>query len=217
MKKRWIAALMLGICLPTLQACFPVVAAGVATGVMTAADRRSVGTQTEDEAIEWKASARVSEVHKGENTHFNFTSFNRKVLISGEVPSAEVKAEAERIVRGVPNVVSVHNELHVGPVSSLQDRSNDSFVTSKVKSRSLDNNSRFSPLQLKVVTEAGTVFLMGLMTQKEADAAINVARTTAGVRKVVSLFEIIAPAKAGELDPSYQSGNGQVRQETAKP
>ena len=129
----------------------------------------------------------------------------RSVLISGEVPTPEAKAEAERIVAAIINVQGVYNELVVGPVSSFPDRSNDAFITSKVKSRSLDNG-KFSPLHLKVVTEAGTTFLMGLMTQTEANAAIHVARTTAGVRKVVNLIEIITPAQARERDLSQQSG-----------
>ena len=206
MKKKLLAALILGITvLPALQGCFPVVAAGVTTGVLAVVDRRSVGTQTEDETIEWKSSARVGEKLKN-NAHFNFTSYNRRVLISGEVPSAEVKAEAERIVAAIPNVQGVYNELVVGPVSSFSERSNDSFITSKVKSRSLDN-TKFSAPHLKVVTEAGTTFLLGLLTQTEASAAIDVARTTAGVRKVVSLIEIITPSKARELDLSQQSAN----------
>ena len=204
MRKKLLAALILGaVVLPTLQGCFPVVAAGVTTGVLAVVDRRSVGTQTEDEAIEWKASARVGEKLKN-NAHFNFISYDRRVLITGEVPSAEVKAEAERIVAAIPNVQGVYNELVVGPVSSFSERSNDSFITSKVKSRSLDN-AKFSTVHLKVVTEAGTTFLLGLLTQTEASAAIDVARTTAGVRKVVKLIDIITPAKARELDLSQQS------------
>lgn len=121
-----------------LQGCFPVVAAGVTTGVLATVDRRSLGTQTEDESIEWKASSRVSE-KLGDKADLNFTSFNRKVLMTGEVPSAEAKAEAERIVTGVTNVQGVYNELIVGPASSYSDRSNDSFITSKIKSRSVDS------------------------------------------------------------------------------
>ena len=199
MKKRLIAALLLGaITLPALQGCFPVVVAGVGTGVAATLDRRTLGTQTEDESIEWKAGSRVGDKLK-DRGHFNFTSYNRKVLISGEVVSEEVKSEVERIVASIPNVQGVHNELVVGPSSSLSNRSNDAFITSKVKSRSIDAG-KFNPLHIKVVTEAGTVFLLGMVTQAEADAAINVARTTAGVRKVVPLMEIIAPAKARELD-----------------
>ena len=205
MKKRLIAALLLGaITLPALQGCFPVVAAGVGTGVAATLDRRTLGTQTEDESIEWKAGSRVGDKLK-DRGHFNFTSYNRKVLISGEVVSDEVKSEVERIVASIPNVQGVHNELVVGPSSSLSNRSNDAFITSKVKSRSIDAG-KFNPLHIKVVTEAGTVFLLGMVTQAEADAAINVTRTTAGVRKVVPLMEIIAPAKARELDVT-QSNN----------
>lgn len=206
MKKNAIAALLLGATLlPALQGCFPVVAAGATTGVMASLDRRSLGIQTEDESIEWKAGARVGDKLR-DRGHFNFTSYNRKVLISGEVASEELKAEAERIVSGIPNVQGVYNELVVGPSSSFSDRSNDSFITSKVKSRSVDSG-RFNPLHVKVVTEAGTVFLLGMLTQAEANSAVSVARTTAGVKKVVNLMEVIAPAKARELDAT-QSNDG---------
>ena len=210
MKTKLLAALLFGaVVVPTLQGCITMVAAGVTTGVLATVDRRSVGTQTEDESIEWKASARVSE-KLGDKGHVNFTSFNRKVLITGEVPTGEDKAEAERIVTGVTNVQGVYNELTVGPTSSFTDRSNDSFVTSKVKSRSVDSG-KFNPVHVKVVTEAGTAFLLGMVTQPEADSAINVARTTAGVKRVVNLLEIITPAKARELDRAQStSTNGQA-------
>jgi osmotically-inducible protein OsmY len=205
MKKNLLAALFVGAAiLPSLQGCFPVVAAGVTTGVLATVDRRSLGTQTEDESIEWKSSARVSE-KLGDRAHLNFTSYNRKVLMSGEVPSTEAKAEAERIVTGIPNVQGVYNELTVGPASSYSDRSNDSFITSKIKSRSVDSG-KFNPVHVKVVTEAGTAFLLGMVTQPEADSAIDVARTTSGVKKVVNLLEVITPGKARELDVS-QSNN----------
>jgi osmotically-inducible protein OsmY len=201
MKKNLFAALLFAAALlPALEGCFPVVAAGVGTGVMVTLDRRTLGTQAEDESIEWKAGARVGERLR-DRGHFNFTSFNRKVLITGEVVSEALEAETGRIVSGIPNVQKVFNELIVGPSSSLVDRSNDSLITSKVKGRSVDNG-KFNPLHVKVVTEAGTVFLMGMLTQAEADAAIQVARTTAGVRKVVPMFEIITPSRARELDLS---------------
>jgi osmotically-inducible protein OsmY len=200
MKKKLIAALLLGATiLPALQGCFGVIAAGVGTGVMATVDRRTLGTQTEDEAIEWKAISRVGDKLK-DRGHFNFTSFNRRVLISGEVVSADLRAEVGRIVTEIPNVQDVYNELIVGPSSSLADRSNDSFITSKVKSRSVDSGSKFNPLHVKAVTEAGTVFLLGMLTQAEADAAIQVARTTSGVKRVVPLFEILTPSRARELD-----------------
>ena len=204
MKKNLIAALVLGATiLPTLQGCFPIVAAGVTTGVMATMDRRSVGTQTEDESLEWKSASRVSE-KLGDKAHLNFTSFNRKVLMTGEVPSQDAKSEAEHLVSGVTNVQGVYNELAVGPASTYSNRSNDSYITTKVKSRSVDSG-KFNPVHVKVVSEAGTVFLLGMVTQVEADAAINVARTTSGVRKVVNLLEIITPARARELDAAPQS------------
>jgi len=205
MRKKLIATLLLGaLVVPALQGCFTVVAAGITQGVMVAVDRRSVGTQTEDESIEWKASARVSE-KLGDKVHVNFTSYNRKVLLTGEVPNDEARAEVERLTSGVTNVEGVYNELVVGPSSSLTDRSNDSFITSKVKSRSVDNG-KFNPVHVKVVTEAGVAFLLGMATQAEADAAIDVARTTAGVRKVVNLIEIITVNKAKEIDTAPANG-----------
>jgi osmotically-inducible protein OsmY len=216
MKKTLIASLLLGATIvPALQGCFPMVAAGVTTGVLATVDRRSVGTQTEDESIEWKSNSRVGE-KLGDRAHLNFTSFNRKVLITGEVPNAEAKAEAERIVNGVANVQGVHNELTVGPASSFSDRSNDSFITSKVKSRSVDSG-KFSAVHVKVVTEAGVVFLLGMVTQPEADSAIDVARTTSGVKKVVNLLEIITPAKARELDVTQSGGGKQPPAEVRTP
>lgn len=207
MKKKLIAALLLGtVILPALQGCFPVVAAGVGTGVMLTLDRRTLGMQTEDESIEWKAGARVGERMR-DRGHFNFTSFNRRVLISGEVVSEELKAETGKIVAQIPNVRGVYNELIVGPSSSMTDRSNDSLITSKIKGRSVDSG-KFNPLHVKVVTEAGTVFLLGMLTQAEANAAIQVARTTSGVRKVVPLFEILTPAQVRELEPTPPNDKG---------
>ena len=199
MRKKFIATLLVSaILLPALQGCFPVIATGVGTGVLSTLDRRTLGTQTEDESIEWKALSRINDQLKDQG-HFNFTSYNQKVLISGETTSQETKNEAGRIVAGIANVKDVYNELTIGPSSSLTARSNDSFITSKVKSRSVDSG-KFNPLHLKVVTEAGTVFLLGLLTQAEADAAINVARTTSGVKKVVPLIEIITAEQVRELD-----------------
>ena len=201
MRKKLFIALLLGAtALPLLQGCFPAVATGVGAGVSVAVDRRTLGTQTEDESIECKASSRIGDKLR-DRGHFNFTSYNRKVLITGEVASEEYKAEAGRIVSSIPNVLGVYNELVVGPSSSLTDRSNDAFITSKVKSRSVDNG-KFNPIHVKVVTEAGAVFLLGMTTQAEQEAAIQVARTTSGVKKVVPLFETIADLERAEVtDP----------------
>ena len=200
MRKALAVSLLLGAtALPMLQGCLPVVAASaVSGGALATLDRRSLGTQTDDETVEWKASSRVGEKFS-DNVHLNFTSYNRKVLVTGEVPSEEVKGEIERIVVGVPQVQGVYNELAVAPVTSFSTRSNDSYITTRVKSRFVDSG-KFSAVHVKVVTEAGVVYLLGLVTQREADSAIQVARTTSDVKKVVNLLEIISDAKARELD-----------------
>lgn len=198
-------ALLLASTLSGLTACIPVVATGAAVGTTLAAiDRRSVGTQTEDEGIEWKIAGRFAEV-LGDKAHINQTSFNRRVLLTGEVPTAAMKAEAERLAGSIGNVQGVWNELNVGYASSFSARSNDAFITSKVKARFLDAN-RFPTNLVKVVTEGGSVFLLGLVTQAEADAAVDIARTTAGVRKVVNVLEIITPAQARAMDPQAPKG-----------
>ena len=200
MRKALAVSLLLGATtLPMLQGCLPVVAASaVSGGALATLDRRSLGTQTDDETVEWKASSRVGEKFS-DNVHLNFTSYNRRVLVTGEVPSEEVKGEIERIVAGIPQVQGVYNELAVAPVTSFSTRSNDSYITTRVKSRFVDSG-KFSAVHVKVVTEAGVVYLLGLVTQREADSAIQVARTTSDVKKVVNLLEIISDAKARELD-----------------
>ncbi len=199
MNKVLAVILLLGAALlPMLQGCVTVVAAGAATGAMAAFDRRSLGTQTDDETIEWKAITRVGD-KAGENSHINYTSYERKVLISGEVPSEEVKAEVGRIVMRIPQVQGTYNELVVGPATSLGTRSNDSYITTRVKSRFVDSG-KFNAIHVKVVTEDSVVYLFGLVTQREADSAIQVARNTSDVKKVVTLMEIISDAKAKDLD-----------------
>lgn len=216
MKTRLLLALLVGAAvLPNLQGCFPVVAAGVTTGVVAAVDRRSLGAQTEDEEIEWKAASRIK-AKLGDKGHVNVTSYNRRLLLTGEVGNEAARAEAEQAAGAVPNVAGVTNELTIGPVSSLTDRSNDSYVTTKVKTRSLDSG-KFNVIHVKVVTEAGVVYLLGMVTQAEADAAIQVARTTGGVRKVVNLFEIISSDKARELDISGGSQNKAAPAQSPRP
>lgn len=208
MKKLLTTSLLLGAALlPMLQGCLPMVAAGAAGGALATMDRRSLGIQTEDETIEWKAVARINE-KSGDNSHTNFTSYNRKVLVTGEVPSEELKATIERIVAGIPQVEGVYNELVVGPVTSYSTRSNDSYITTRVKGRFVDSGN-FNAVHVKVVTEAGVVYLLGLVTQREADSAIQVARTTSDVKKVVNLLEIIPDAKARELEMTMPKASPQ--------
>ncbi len=183
---------------PALAGCFPAAVVGIGAGALMVADRRISETYLADEAIEVRANNRLNEMF-GTATHINVTSYNRMVLLSGECLSQEAKAQAERIVATVPNVKSISNELLVAQASTLSGRSQDSFITSKVKARFVDYHS-FSANHVKVVTEWGTVFLLGLVTQKEADAAVDIARTTGGVQKVVRLFEIISQEEADRLD-----------------
>ena len=176
--------------LPFVQGCAPLVIGGAAaTGVSVAEDRRTFGTMTEDEGIELKASSRISDSVKG-NTHINVTSYNRTVLLTGEVPGAKEKEQAERIARAVENVRAVYNELAISGVTSLSTRTNDSVITSKVKARFLDSQ-KFSPLHVKVITENSVVYLLGLVKRQEATDATEVARTTSGVTRVVRLFEYL--------------------------
>lgn len=176
--------------LPLVQGCAPLVVGGAAaTGVLIAEDRRTIGTITEDQGIEFKAAGRISERFK-DGLHVNVTSYNRMVLLTGEVPDAAAKEQVERIVRGIDNVRGVYNELAVAGVSSLTARANDSITTSKVKARFVDAQ-KFNPLHVKVVTENSVVYLLGLVKRQEASDATEVARTTSGVQKVVRVFEYL--------------------------
>jgi osmotically-inducible protein OsmY len=193
-----LAAVLIGAAVPVLQGCFPVVAAGVGAGALMIVDRRNSETYLADEAIEIRAVSRINEKF-GERAHINVTSYNLKVLLTGEAPDANQAAEVEKLVASVPNVKAVTNEIQAAGVSNFSARSNDSFITSKVKGRFIEAN-KFQPQHVKVVTEAGTVFLLGLVTRKEADDAAEVARTTGGVRKVVRVFDYIGEDEARRLD-----------------
>lgn len=186
---RTIATLLaLFLALPLLQGCFPLAVTGVGTAALMASDRRTTGTYIEDEGIEWKAVAKLREDNRG--AYVNVTSFNRRVLLTGQAPTDDERKRIEDMVRAIPNVREVTNEIVVGPVSTLTSRGNDALVTSNVKARMV-NAARFSPNHVKVVTESGVVYLMGLVTPQEADAAVEIARTTQGARSVVKVFEYL--------------------------
>ena len=172
-----------------MQGCVPIVAVGVGAGVLMGADRRTTGSYLEDTRIETRSAKQIFSQYK-DNVHVNITSFNRQVLITGEVAVEADKLKIESIVAAEPNVKSVSNELVVSVPSGLAARSNDGLVTSNVKLRFLSNKI-FQPDHVKVVTENGTVFLMGLLYRKEAEAAIEIARNSKGVQRVVTLFEYL--------------------------
>jgi osmotically-inducible protein OsmY len=173
---------------PFLQGCVPLVAAGAGATALMAQDRRTTGVYIEDENIEIKA---IGKLHDIAGIHVSATSFNERVLLTGEVPDEATKKRVQDAIRTIPSVREVIDETQIAGASSLASRGNDALITSNVKARML-KDPRFSATQVKVITEAGVVYLMGLVTHAEADAAVEVARTTSGVQRVVKEFEYLA-------------------------
>jgi len=183
-----------------LGACAPLLIGGAIVGSsMMVTDRRTSGTQIEDQSIELKSVSRVSEV-LGDRGHVSITSYNRLVLITGEVPTEADKAAVELAVARIENVRSIVNELGVTSVSSFGTRSNDTLLTSKVKASIVDTKD-LQTNAFKVVTDRGVVYLMGRVTEREATRAAEVARGVGGVRKVVRVFEIVSEAELAETQP----------------
>lgn len=174
-----------------LQGCVaPVVAAGVGAGVMiSSSDRRSAGAMVEDDTIESKSQKRIEEKYK-ETAHVSVTAYNRFALVTGTAASEEAKMDIERIIGSVPNVKGIANELVVGVSTDASTESADSRITGNVKMRFIKSED-FKADHVKVVTETGVVYLMGLVTRAEANAASEIASTTGGVKKVVRVFEYI--------------------------
>ena len=182
-----------------LGGCAVVVGGALVGGALSYNDRRTSGTQIDDETIELKAVSRVNAV-LGERGHVNITSYNRSVLITGEVPVEADRAKVEQTVAGVESVRSTTNELAVGFSSSISTRSSDTILTSKVKAAFLDARDLQSNA-FKVVTERSTVYLLGRVTEREAGRATDVARAVGGVAKVVRVFEVISEAELANLQP----------------
>ena len=184
-------------------------------GGMMATDRRTTGTQVEDEGIELRAVNRIRET-LGDRAHVNVTSFNRQVLLTGEVPTAQDRATVDQIVAGVNNVRSVVNDLAVMPSTSLGQRSNDVLITGKVRASFVDAKDVFASAY-KVVTERNVVYLMGLVTPREATRATEIARGVGGVSKAARVFEMITaddlrrastqPPPPGTTDSPSSQGN----------
>jgi osmotically-inducible protein OsmY len=173
-----------------LAGCIPLLVAGAVGGTaLVATDRRSVGAQADDEAIELKISNNIG-TGFGDRVHVSVTSYNGIVLLTGEVPTQDLVGTIGEIARTTPKVRRVHNEITVGPVSDVSSRTNDSYITSKVKARFVESN-KFSATHVKVVTERQVVYLMGLVRRDEGDLAAQIASTTSGVLRVVKLFEYI--------------------------
>lgn len=181
----------------SLSACFPVMVGGAVMGGLMVTDRRTTGAQVEDEGIELRAMGRIREA-LAERAHVNVTSYNRQVLLTGEAFTAQDKQQAEQIAAQVANVRNVVNEVAVLPSSTLTQRSSDSLVTGRIKAGLVDK-PELSANAFKVVTERGITYLMGRVTQGEADLATEVVRGTSGVQKVVRVFEIISEAELQQL------------------
>jgi len=193
MKKIRFPGIVLLALLPALllQGCVGMAVVGAGSAAVSAMDRRTTGVQIEDERIELVSSNRCGDKF-GDKAHINITSYNRNVLLTGEVADAAARDEVEKIVRGVPNVRGITNDLQVGPLATLSSRASDAGTTGKVKARFVDAG-KFNAVHVKVVTEASVVYLLGIVTEAEANDAVEVARTTGGVRKVVKVFEYCKP------------------------
>ena len=191
------ACLLLG----SITACVPLIIGGaVAGGSLVATDRRTSGAQLEDEGIELRALSRLrGEI--GERSHVNLTSYNRQVLLTGEAANAQDKLLIEQIVSRVENVNSIINELAVMGNATLTQRSSDALVTGRVRATLVDTRDLYANA-FKVVTERGTTYLMGRVTQREADRATEVVRGIPGVQKVVRIFEIISEQELARMLPS---------------
>jgi osmotically-inducible protein OsmY len=188
--KNILAKLFLSIAVMTsIAACVPAIVGGAAVGTSVAVDRRTTGIYVEDENIEIKATRKM-ETNLGEESHVNVTSFNQNVLLTGQVPDAERKAKADSLMKEVEQVRSVTNEIVISPKADLSTRESDTYLTSKIKTLFLTEN-KFQANHVKVVTENSVVYLMGLVTKEESDAAVDIASNAGGVEKVVKVFEYI--------------------------
>ncbi|KAF1046145.1 MAG: hypothetical protein GAK35_01122 [Herbaspirillum frisingense] len=204
--RRPLAAVALGgMIAVSLQGCFAVFAGGALATTFAATDRRTLGAQTEDKSIVVKGESRIPEVVAA-GSHVNVTAFNRKVLLSGEVADEASKVAAEREAKAIANVETVFNELEIAPASSFSSRSNDALITSKVLASLVDDKTLYSSA-FKVTTERGIVYLMGRVTQREAQRAAQVTSGVSGVAKVVTLFEFISEDELKEYQRKPASEN----------
>jgi osmotically-inducible protein OsmY len=188
------------ICLGLASCAAPIIVGGVIGGAMVASDRRTTGIQVEDEMIEQRSATAIRE-NFGSKEHVNITSYNRQVLITGEVSSDAVSRQVESLIRKIENVrTDVVNELVVGPASSVSDRTSDVLLVAKVKASIIDTEDVFANIY-KVVGERGTIYLMGRVTQREAKRATDVVRGVGGVKRVVRVFEYITEDELRAMQP----------------
>ncbi len=185
-----------------LSACVPLVVGGAAVGALVAVDRRTSGAQLEDEGIELRAGSRLREA-LGDKARVRVTSYNRQVLLTGEVASEQTKQQAGEIVSKVDNVRAIVNELERTNSPSFTERSSDLLTTGKVRASFVDSKDLYAGA-FKVVTERGVTYLMGRVTQREADLATQITRTVGGVQRVVRIFEIVSPEELQGITSQQQ-------------
>ena len=202
------AILMASLAAPLLGGCFVGAVAGITAGSLAAADRRTVGTQVEDRTLQVKAESAIRESF-GENVHVNATVYNRQILLTGEAPDDTTRAQVEARVSTLPNIRLIVNDIQVGFKSSLSARSNDAFITGKVKASLLDAQDIFAN-SFKVTTEAGVVYLMGLVTEREANRAASIAAGVPGVGKGGKGLELISEAELSRLSATPNNGSAPV-------
>ena len=196
------AVLVLAAATMTVQlaGCFPVVVGAVGASAYAATDRRSLGAQADDKVIAARADSRITDA-LSDRSHINVNSFNRKVLLTGEVPNQAAKDQAEQIAKAVDNVASVVNDLEVGGMTPSTARNNDAYITGKVKAELVNRKDIFANAY-KVVTEKSIVYLMGRVTREEGDRAAETARGVSGVQKVVKVFDYLTDAELAQIQKS---------------
>lgn len=197
------AALAVAALGATLSACAPLVVGGAAVTALVAVDRRTSGAQLDDQGIELRASNRLKDELGDAHARYSLSSYNRRVLITGEASSEAVKTKITQIVSGVENVREVINELGVTNSPSFKERASDTLITGRVKASLVDAKD-LSASAFKVTTERGTVYLMGRVTQREADRATDIARNTQNVSRVVRVFEIISEQELVNIGAAKQ-------------
>jgi osmotically-inducible protein OsmY len=202
LQRTFAATAVCGMVALGLQGCVEMAVGSAVVGTLAATDRRTLGAQTEDKTIVVKGETRAHNL-VGDAGHVNVASFNRKVLLTGEVKDEATKAAVEREIGAIEGVQGVINDLEVGGVTSLTARSNDSLITGKVKASFVDTKDLYAN-SIKVVTERGSVYLMGRVTSREADLATEVARGVSGVHKVVKVFEYISEDDLKQMTKASQ-------------
>lgn len=208
MQIRFISKFLLAVLLATqLSACGILAVGGVAAGASVMTDRRTPGVQAIDNGIEMQANAALSKKF-GDNAHINVTSFNQKVLLTGEAKDADIKGEAEAYVKAMKNARTVFNEIVIGPNSTYTARANDSYLESKIKTQMIFTD-KLPSNSMSIVAEGTSIYLMGILTQNEADLAKKVASNTNGVKDVYVYFDIISNAEKNRLEKQGKAEESQ--------